>query len=190
MQINDDLQITGTMTHSLSGLPYQGELSLTWWGLLQGSNWFGSSTIEVIDGQINTTIAMPGTGGLMDFDVAFMDPLETRTIGGFEVPTFIVDPNQPLILDPSMEILSRYHLDDVGIGVNIIEDVSWTLQEPENTLPKDANPDVFREYEYVMGGAGGSLSPFNQFQLKIVMKSSNNCRVPKIRDLRAIALVD
>lgn len=71
-----------------------------------------------------------------------------------------------------------------------IEDVSWTLQEPENTLPKDANPDVFREYEYVMGGAGGTLSPFNQFQLKIVMKSSNNCRVPKIRDLRAIALVD
>ena len=128
MQINDDLQIKGTMTHSLSGLPYQGELSLTWWGLLQGSNWFGSSTIEVIDGQINTTIAMPGNGGLMDFDVAFMDPLETRTIGGFEVPTFIVDPNQPLILDPSMEILSRYHLDDVGIGVNIVEDVSWSKE--------------------------------------------------------------
>jgi len=71
-----------------------------------------------------------------------------------------------------------------------IEDVAWTLQASENTLPKDTNPDTFREYEYLMGGTGGTLAPFNQFQLKIVMKSSNNCRVPKIRDLRAIAMVD
>ena len=31
-----------------------------------------------------------------------------------------------LILDSSIEELSRYHLDDVGIGVNIDEDVSWS----------------------------------------------------------------
>ena len=88
-------------------------------------NWFGSA-IEVFDGEINTTIAMPSTGGLMDFQIAFMDPWETRTIGELKLPLFIVDEQPPIILDSSIEQLSRYHLDDVGIGVNIDEDVSWT----------------------------------------------------------------
>ncbi|MGB2121433.1 MAG: CARDB domain-containing protein, partial [Candidatus Poseidoniaceae archaeon] len=89
-------------------------------------NWFGSSTIEVFEGKINTTISMPSTGGLMDFQIAFLDPWETRTIGGIELPLFIVDGQAPIILDSSIDELSRYHLDDVGIGVNIDEDVSWT----------------------------------------------------------------
>ena len=99
---------------------------MSWWGLLQGENWFGSSTIEVFEGKIDTTISMPSTGGLMDFQIAFLDPWETRTIGGLELPLFIVDAEAPIILDSSIEELSRYHLDDVGIGVNIDEDVSWS----------------------------------------------------------------
>ena len=126
LQTSDNIRIVGEMTHALSGIPYDGELSLSWWGLLQGENWFGSSTIEVFDGEINTTISMPLMGGLMDFQIAFMDPWETRTIGGFELPVFIVDGEPPVILDSSLEQLSRFHLDDVGIGVNIDEDVSWT----------------------------------------------------------------
>ena len=126
LQTGDEIRIVGEMKHSLSGLPYEGELSLSWWGLLQGENWFGSSTIEVFDGKLNTTITMPSNGGLMDFQIAFMDPWETRTIGGLELPIFIVDAEPPIILDSSVEELSRYHLDDVGIGVNIDEDVSWT----------------------------------------------------------------
>ena len=62
----------------------------------------------------------------MDFQIAFMDPWETRSLGGFELPLFIVDSRAPVILDSSIEGLSRYHLDNVGIGVNIDEDVSWT----------------------------------------------------------------
>ena len=31
-----------------------------------------------------------------------------------------------MILDSSIEDLSRYHLDDIGIGVNIVEDETWT----------------------------------------------------------------
>lgn len=62
--------------------------------------------------------------------------------------------------------------------------------EPENVQPKDANKTIFREYEYLIGGTEGTLNEFTQFQLKIVMKSSNVCKVPRFRDLRAIALVD
>ena len=36
---------------------------------------------------------------------------------------------------------------------------------------------------------GDELDPFNQFQLKIVFRSTNSAKVPLIRDLRAIALV-
>jgi len=126
LQTGDEIRIAGEMTHSLSGLPYEGELSLSWWGLLQGENWFGSSTIEVFEGKINTTITMPSNGGLMDFQIAFLDPWGTRTVGGIELPLFIVDGQAPIILDSSIEELSRYHLDDVGIGVNIDEDVSWS----------------------------------------------------------------
>lgn len=64
----------------------------------------------------------------------------------------------------------------------------WTLIEPENVLPPDTNPNTFREYRYLVGGDGGTLKPFNQFQLKIVMRSTSSAKVPTFRDLRAIAL--
>ena len=128
MIVNEEMRITGSMTHSLSGLPYQGDLSVSWWGQLQGQNWFGSATVEVIDGIINATIIMPSTGGIIDFDVAFMDPWETRTLGVYDAPIFIIDDEPPIILDSSIEDLSRYHLDDIGIGVNIVEDETWTSE--------------------------------------------------------------
>ena len=126
VQIGDEIRITGQMTYALSGEPYDGELSLSWWGNLQGENWFGSSAIEVFAGQFNTTIAMPSNGGIMDFEITFKDPFNTRVIGEYEIPVFQVDAFSPLILDSSIEQLSRYHLNKVGIGVNIVEETAWT----------------------------------------------------------------
>ena len=34
LQTGDEIRIVGEMTHSLSGLPYEGELSMSWWGLV------------------------------------------------------------------------------------------------------------------------------------------------------------
>ena len=64
----------------------------------------------------------------------------------------------------------------------------WQLVNPENVLPSDLNKNVFREYRYLIGGDGGTTEPFTQFQLKIVMRSTNSAQVPSFRDLRAIAL--
>jgi hypothetical protein len=124
--IGDEIQISGTITHSLSGTPYQGDLSVSWWGLLQGQSWFGAGTISVVDGVISTTIPMPTTGGILDMNLAIMDPLETRTLGSYEVPDFIVDAGAPIILESNSEGYSRFHLESIGIGVNIVEEVSWT----------------------------------------------------------------
>lgn len=68
-------------------------------------------------------------------------------------------------------------------------DVDWTFIAPTNTLPSNENPNVFRDYEFLVGGIGGLTIPFNKFQMKIVMRSSNNAKPPKFRDLRVIALV-
>lgn len=73
-------------------------------------------------------------------------------------------------------------------GDTLLNEVEWTLIAPEFTLPADENPRTFREYEYLIGGQGGNLSSFVQFQLKIVMNSTNSAKVPSFKDLRAIAL--
>jgi hypothetical protein len=72
-------------------------------------------------------------------------------------------------------------------GTNI-RNVDWTLVNPENSVPSDENPNIFREYRYLVGGLGGTLNPFTSYQLKIVFRSTNSSKVPSIRDLRVIAL--
>ena len=58
----------------------------------------------------------------------------------------------------------------------------------EEQVPTDDNPSVFREYSYLPGGPGGVNPAFTEFQLKIVFRSTNSCKVPVIRDIRAIAM--
>jgi len=72
-------------------------------------------------------------------------------------------------------------------GTNI-RDVDWTLVNPENSVPSDENPNIFREYRYLVGGLNGSLTPFTTYQLKIVFRSTSSAKVPVIQDLRVIAL--
>jgi hypothetical protein len=61
----------------------------------------------------------------LDFDIAIMDPLETRTLALHEPPIFHIDATAPQILDSNAEEFSRYHLSDVGVGINIVEDDGW-----------------------------------------------------------------
>ena len=69
-----------------------------------------------------------------------------------------------------------------------IRDVDFTLASQENTVQSNDNQSVFSEYTYLIGGTGGDLTAFVKFQLKIVMRSSNQALVPLISDLRVIAL--
>ena len=69
-----------------------------------------------------------------------------------------------------------------------IRDVDFTLAPQETTVQSNDNESVFSEYSYLIGGTGGDLTAFIKFQLKIVMRSTNQAQVPKISDLRVIAL--
>ena len=66
---------------------------------------------------------------------------------------------------------------------------SWTLQAEETNNPADDDNETFREYEWLPGGQVGNLSTFTKFQVKIVMKSKNQSKVPTLKDLRIIAMV-
>ena len=76
----------------------------------------------------------------------------------------------------------------VATETDAINVQQWTYVAEEGNNPPDENQNVFREYEYLIGGQGGQLPAFTKFQLKIVMTSTNSAKVPIIKDLRAIAL--
>ena len=76
----------------------------------------------------------------------------------------------------------------VASGDDNISDIAWTLVAPETALISDNNPSIFREYNYLVGGTTGTLDAFNRMQMKIVMLSENNSKVPVFKDIRAIAL--
>ena len=75
-----------------------------------------------------------------------------------------------------------------GTSDEVLDQKTFTLVTSENILPKDNNPRIFREYRYLIGGQGGDLVAFTKYQLKIVMRSTNQALVPKFQSLRSIAL--
>jgi hypothetical protein len=71
-----------------------------------------------------------------------------------------------------------------------LDEVPWEEIDPDDPVPSDENSEIYREYRYTVGGETGLSESFTQFQLKVVMVSSNNAKVPILRDLRIIALGD
>lgn len=69
-------------------------------------------------------------------------------------------------------------------GENIF-DKDYTLVSPEQTI---APANTFRDYRFLIGGDGGDVDPFTEYQFKIVMRSNNSSLVPVFKDFRAIAL--
>ena len=63
----------------------------------------------------------------------------------------------------------------------------------DNDTPASADVDDFQEYIYTAGvtddGIGTPLEEFISFQIKIVMQGENSSEPPRIKELRAIALV-
>jgi len=76
----------------------------------------------------------------------------------------------------------------VGTGDEVLSDKSWIALSEETNNPSDEIETVFREYRYLAGGQAGNLDAFTQFQIKIVMRSTNEAKVARFKDLRVIAL--
>jgi len=87
----------------------------------------------------------------------------------------------------SFDVYYRTNASDTDALGNLL-DSTWVLATLESDMPSDENPNVFREYRYLVGGEGGTMEAFSQFQVKIVLNSSNTSTPPVVQDLRIIAL--
>tara|TARA_Y200000002_G_scaffold382478_1_gene399687 strand:- start:221 stop:1792 length:1572 start_codon:yes stop_codon:yes gene_type:complete len=142
-----------------------------------------------------------------------IDKQDSSATSGFNVPINFVNETSPLNGSTAAKHLTKVITlasDAVGLRVlldanvpdtcdfqlyfrtatsdEVIDTVDFTLVTPENILPKDNNPAIFREYRYLIGGQGGFLTAFTKYQLKIVMRSTNQALVPRFQSLRGIAL--
>lgn len=142
-----------------------------------------------------------------------IDNQDSAATSGFNVPLNFVDETDPS--EGSMvakHITKQVTLEEDAVGLKIllaanrpsvggikvyyrtnsgeasITEVPWVQAALERAIPSDENPEIFREYEYLVGGLGGALQPFTSFQVKIVFTSTNSSKVPVVRDLRVIAL--
>lgn len=88
---------------------------------------------------------------------------------------------------PNTASIELYYRTNGG-GQDGLLDTNWILATIEEAMPTDENKYVYRDYRYLIGGLDGTLDEFDQFQLKVVMKSTNTCKIPTFKDLRAIAL--
>ena len=71
--------------------------------------------------------------------------------------------------------------DGDGFGDKIINPIN-NSGRPDSNIPASADNQFF-DYQFTID----ELEQFNGFQIKIVMKSLNQAKVPLIKDLRAIA---
>lgn len=85
-----------------------------------------------------------------------------------------------------------YFRTSVTGGDSDLGQIDWIEAPKDFDVRADENPSVFREYRYTIGDNGDgfakALPEFDRYQLKIVMKAKNPAIVPRITDLRTIAL--
>lgn len=138
-----------------------------------------------------------GSGGNIPLDYV----AETNPTGGSHLSKHITQPvaldesavglkimigaNRPSVA--SFDVYYRTNASDTAAEGNLL-DSTWVLATLETEIPSDQNINVFREYRYLIGGDGGTMDAFSQFQVKIVLKSTNTSTPPVIQDLRIIAL--
>ena len=124
---NDFIEIQGTVYHSNTNEPYTGSIALRWDGMFQISSWTGGQVIQVVDGLFTTTFQVPESSGtIYDATLEFWDPIEIDKFLTVDLPDIKIDADAPLLLDTTVNPVSRYHLNNVEIGANIEEPQLWS----------------------------------------------------------------
>ena len=154
------------------------------------------SSITAINNLVDQQVAS-GSGGNIPIEYI----AETNPTGGSHLSKHITQPvsldesavgikiliaaNRPS--EASFDVYYRTNASDTAAEGNLLNS-TWVLATLETEMPSDENINVFRDYRYLVGGDTGTMDAFSQFQVKIVLKSTNTSKPPVIKDLRAIAL--
>lgn len=133
--------------------------------------------------------------------ITFVD--ETHPSGGSASAKHITKPVQLALGATGLKVIlaanrppntdfDLYFRTSVTGGDSDLGQINWIEQPKDFDVRPDENPSVFREYRYTIGDNGDgfakALPEFDRYQLKIVMKARNPAIVPRITDLRTIAL--
>jgi hypothetical protein len=154
------------------------------------------SSITAINNLVDQQVAS-GSGGNIPIEYI----AETNPTGGSHLSKHITQPvsldesavgikiliaaNRPS--EASFDVYYRTNASDTAAEGNLLNS-TWVLATVETEMPSDENINIFRDYRYLVGGNTGTMDAFSQFQVKIVLKSTNTSKPPVIKDLRAIAL--
>ncbi|MEZ8139744.1 MAG: kelch repeat-containing protein [Candidatus Poseidoniaceae archaeon] len=124
----DQIEIEASVKHLISDKNYNGQLGVIWSGKIQNKNWQGGMTADVVDGQLSLSFPTPIESGLIhDAKISIWDPLDSEKLLEIALPDLVVDADAPMILQSQLTSgISRYHLNNVEIGVNIDEPQSWS----------------------------------------------------------------
>ena len=195
------MMIASTANEAASAL--SGNKSLTYKVDLQTASLFVAPVVDLqrasitaVNNLVDQQVAS-GSGG--NIPIAYI--AETNPTGGSHLSKHLT---QPVALDESavglkiliganrpstasFDVYYRTNASDTAAAGSLL-DSSYVLATLETEMPSDENPNAFREYRYLVGGDDGTMNAFSQFQVKIVLKSSNTSRPPVIQDLRIIAL--
>ena len=122
------VQLNATINHLVSNTSYNGYVSVFWRGKIQNDFFSNSFSAEVVNGQLSAQIQTPAGSGLWHQTVLeIWDPYDSENLYSTELPNMKLDGNAPVLLPSTLTSgISRYHLDNVEIGVNIAEANSWT----------------------------------------------------------------
>lgn len=152
------------------------------------------TSLTLIDNVVDNQDSSLG-GSTFNSSINFVD--ETEPYGGSSASKHITKPvylaetavGLKVIIAANVPATTNFDLYyKIGTGSEALGTIRWIKVDPDAAMPNDEDPNVFRDYEYTIGGQAGTLPAFTEFILKIVFRSRNSAKVPVVKDLRAIAL--
>ena len=168
--------------------------------------------LSTTDNKVSPIVDLQRASMLMFENI--IDKQDSAATSGFNVPISFVNETHPTDgSSAAKHITKTVTLEEPGVGLKILfaanrpsasnfrvyfktgttdenlDDVNFVEVAESTNNPADESKSTFRQYEYLAGGQVGNLDTFTQFQVKIVMESTNSSKVPTIKDLRTIALV-
>lgn len=85
---------------------------------------------------------------------------------------------------PDGALIEVYYKTAVTGSDTRVEDKAWTAMTADSLVTTSENLREFKDYTYTVNEIGD----YTVFMIKVVFKSTNGAKVPRIRDFRAIAL--
>ena len=153
------------------------------------------TSFTAISFQIDDQVKVVGSSSTQTVPINFVD--ETRAAGSSSASKHITAPIQLEEEAVGLKImLAANRPENTSFDLyfrtaktdELLSDQPFVLQAETTNNPIDNDRGTFRDYEYLAGGIGGDLVPFTQFQIKIVIKSTNVAVAPTFQSLRVIAM--